>query len=144
MSSIVEIGMCQDHKYNNEVVCKHCGGCRCCDPHHDCSFKRNHIGYNIICIYQHAAHLLTNKGHSNVSESEKKRRRLNIKTKFHVKYTISLTEIFNLCHNGKRLLNKQTLNKIHNCSVVKVNACGNIPKGGGIWMIWRQKEEDFQ
>ena len=82
------------------------------------------------CRSQYSAQLLTNKDHLDVSESEKKRRILNIKTTFRGKYSISLTEDFDLCGDGKNLSKKEMLIKIRNFLGVKINACDEIPKIG--------------
>ena len=47
----------------------------------------------MVCIYQYATKILTNKDHSDVSESENKQRRLNRKIMFRGKDRIRLTEI---------------------------------------------------
>ena len=70
MSSPVDIGVYEEQKTKKKGVREHYWGCRCCDPSPDCSLKMNHIGYKIICISQYATQLLTNKDHSDVSESE--------------------------------------------------------------------------
>ena len=79
MSIPFDIGVCEDQKSNKKGVCYHCRGCRFCDPPPDCSLKRDHILYKIICRYQYSAQLLTNKDHSDVLDSKNKRRILNRK-----------------------------------------------------------------
>ena len=114
MVSPVDIGVYEEQKTNKKGVREHYWGCRCCDPSPDCSLKMNHIGYNMQCRSQYSAQLLTNKDHFDVSESEKKRRILNIKTMFLGKDIISLTDNFNLCDDGKNLSNKEKLIKVCN------------------------------
>ena len=126
----VDIGVCEEQKYNKKGVYEHCRGCICCDPPPGCSLKSNHIGYKIRYRYQYAAHILTNKDNLQVSESENKRRKMNRKTAFRVKDIMILTEIFNLCDDGKHLPNKEKLIKICNFLGVEVNSCDEIPKSG--------------
>ena len=82
------------------------------------------------CRSQYAAQLLKNKDDSYVSESEKKRIRLNRKTTFLGKYIISLTEIFNLYEDGKKLSNKEKLIKTCNFLGIEANSYDEIPKSG--------------
>ena len=111
-------------------MCEKCGGCRCFDPPTYFSLKRNRIGYNVRCRSQYTAQILKNKDDSYVSDSEKKRIRLNIKTTFLGKYRISPTEIFNLCEDGKKLPNKEKLIKTCNFLGIEANSYDEIPKSG--------------
>ena len=130
MSIPVDIGVCEEHKYNKKGVCEHCRGCRFCDPPHDCSLKRNYIGYKMRCISLYAAQLLTNKDHSYVSESEKKWVILNRKTTFCGKDRIILIDNSTLCDDGKHLSNKDNLIKIRKFLGFEFNTCDDIPKSG--------------